>query len=145
MGGGTAGFFAVPHMVSGWAFAIPGLTDASLSPQFFPRVAMAAVVLAGLGMILTVRQRNDVLPVVEMSGEGWKRAAFAAANIVLYAILLPLVGFFASSALFIFAMAVSAGYRRMLIVIPTAILFPLATVYVFRWGLRVLLPSGTVM
>lgn len=145
MAGGIAGFIAVPYMVAGWAFAIPGLTDASLSPTFFPRVGMTALALAGLGVILSVGERSDVLPFVAMTREEWKRAFLAGGNIVLYALLLPLFGFLASSALFIFGMAVTAGYRRMLVIVTTAILFPVITIYVFRLGLKVLLPSGTIM
>lgn len=145
MAGGTVGFFAVPHMVSGWAFAIPGLTDSSLSPTFFPRVGMAAMVLAGLGVVLSLGQRNGVIPFVTMNDEDWKRALIASVHVVAFAFVLPIFGFFASSAMFIFGISATAGYRRLVVLASTAILFPLVTLLVFRWGLNVLLPSGPWM
>lgn len=138
------GFIAVPQMVSGWGIVIPGMTDASLSPTFFPRLAMACLG-AGAGCVLIgALKRHDVLPLFELNREEWMRVVTALVLIAAYAGMVRTAGFVASSVVFILAMSYLAGYRNHLAIVAAAVVAPLATWVVFRMGLNVLLPVGTL-
>lgn len=140
--GTVAGYLAVPQLVSGWAFAMPGTTDAALAPTFFPRVAMILVALASLGVLLSASSRTDTIPLVEMSREDWTRAGTLLVLVLLLFLGMRIVGFVAASALFIATTSLLLGYRRPALVAAAAIAAPLLIVLSFRYGLKVLLPQG---
>jgi uncharacterized Tic20 family protein len=139
---GLVGFVVVPNFVSGWAFQMPGTTDAALAPTFFPRLAMALIVVAGLGVILSAPQRAERLPLVDMSRSEWLRFACVVAAILAFFLGLRVVGFVPASIVFIAAISVMLGYRRPIVVAAASILAPVLIVLAFRYGLKVLLPSG---
>ena len=138
----TAGFIAVPRLVSGWAFVMPGMTDGALSPSFFPRVALICVAVAAIGVIMTAKDRDDVLPLLTMSAEDWKRVILVVCLIAGFMLGMVSIGFGASAMVFIALVGRLLGYRRTGLLLVTAALAPIVIVLVFRYGLRVLLPSG---
>lgn len=139
---GVAGFFAVPQFVSGWAFQMPGTTDAALAPTFFPRLAMALIAASGLGVILSAPARTERLPLLDMSRQDWVRFAAVLAAILCLFAGIKIVGFVPASMAFIAAVSVMLGYRRGPVVAAAAIIAPILIVIAFRYGLKVLLPSG---
>jgi putative tricarboxylic transport membrane protein len=142
--GAVGGFLAVPHLVSGWAFVMPGTTDSALTPTFFPRLAMVLLALTSLCMLLSAVSRTDVIPLVEMTSEDWKRVGTIFGLILLFFLGLPLIGFVPAAALFIGAVAFLLGYKRFLIVGAVAIAGSVLIAAVFRYGLKVQLPSGLI-
>ena len=145
LGLAIVGFLAVPQMVSGWGIVIPGMTDASLSPTFFPRLAMACLgLVAGTVLIGALRRQDEILPLFELTGEEWARVVTALVLIAAYAAMVRTTGFVTSSGVFILAMSYLAGYRNHVAIVATAIVAPLATWAIFRMGLQVLLPVGTL-
>jgi len=142
MAAGVALFIAAPDIVRGWAFAIPGTTDVALEPSFFPRLASGALVLSALAMLLTMRSRTDPLPLEEMVPGSLARVGFGLIGIGAYLALVNILGFVVSSSIFIIAVTWLGGYRRLVVLLPVAILSTIALRLVFRFGLHVGLPTG---
>lgn len=138
----VGGFLSVPYFVSGWAFVMPGTTDTSLAPTFFPRIAMVVLGVAALGVMVTAGVRRDVVPLLEMVGEDWRRVGAIMLGIVAYFAALKFVGFLLASMVFMSVVPVILGYRRWATVITVALVAPLAIALVFRYGLKVILPAG---
>lgn len=138
-----SGFFAIPNLVSGWAFVMPGTTDGALQPTFFPRLAMVLLGLAAGNLLLTAWQRDDTVPLMRMDRQDWRRVGVSGGLIAAYLLALPKVGFLIASAAFIAATALTSGYRRYWIVALVAVAAPITIMLGFRYALRVLLPAGT--
>jgi hypothetical protein len=138
----VAGFIAVPQLVAGWAFVMPGMTDNALAPSFFPRLALSFVAIAALGVVATTRSRDEVLPILTMNREDWQRVAQVVALTVGFFIGMVTIGFGVSAGLFIATAGWLLGYERRGMLLGTAIIAPVVIVLVFRYGLSVLLPGG---
>jgi hypothetical protein len=139
-----AGFIAVPHLVSGWAFAIPGTTDSAMAPTFFPRLALATTATFGVLVALTAPLRSDPLPVMAMRRTGWLRIATLLAISIGYLAALPLFGFILSSTALMLLLPLMVGYRRPIPLVATALLLPPVVSYVFWYGLKVALPAAHI-
>jgi len=140
----VAGYQAVPSLVTGWRFVMPGTTDAALAPTFFPRLAMVLVGITAAGVMLSALLRREEIPLVTMSREDWRRFGTTLALIVAYVAGARVIGFLAASILFVAAVTVLSGYRNWLVIALASIVAPVAVLLVFRHALRVLLPSGMV-
>ena len=140
----VAGFIAVPELVSGWRFVMPGTTDAALTPTFFPRLAFILLGVTALGVMMTSPVRREELPIVTMTGEDWRRFGGALALVVLYVMGARLFGFLPASIAFVASLALYSGYRNLLVIGLASVLAPLMVLLAFRYGLRVLLPAGTI-
>lgn len=139
---GVALFILAPQLVRGWAFVIPGTTDVALEPSFFPRLASAAVVLSATTVLATMPLRHDALPVEALTLGSLGKVAIGLFGIVAYLALIGSLGFVVSSSIFIVLTTWLGGYRRMVILVPTAIAVSVALRLVFRFGLHVGLPTG---
>jgi hypothetical protein len=135
-------FVRAPNLVAGWAFNIPGTTDVSLAPSFFPRLAAIALGLASLSVIATLHMRSGPLPLLDTRRLAYAKSALGFAAIVALVLLLPITGFIVTSALFIFGAAAAGGYRRWSVLVPTAIIIPVVLKLAFRYGLHIALPAG---
>jgi putative tricarboxylic transport membrane protein len=140
----VGGFIAVPQLVSGWAFVMPGTTDSALTPTFFPRLAMVLLSLTSVCVLFSAAARTDVIPLVEMTREDWKRVGTIFGLILLFFLGLRLIGFVPAATLFIAAVALLLGYKRVMIVGAVAIAGSVLIAVVFRYGLKVQLPSGLI-
>ncbi len=138
----AAGFAAVPKLVAGWAFVMPGMTDTALSPSFFPRLALVCVGVTSLGVIVTASRRDDVIPLMMMKSEDWTRVILVTTLILAFFVGMTIVGFGLSAGLFIAAAGRLLGYERHGMLLATAVIAPVLVVLIFRYGLNVLLPSG---
>jgi Tripartite tricarboxylate transporter TctB family len=139
-----AGFVAVPHLVSGWAFFIPGTTDSAMAPTFFPRVALALTVAAGVLVALTTSLRSDPLPLLGMTRIHWLRIGALLAISIAYLLALRLLGFVLSSIILMLALPLLVGYRKTVPLVVTALALPPAVSLVFWYGLKVALPTVQV-
>jgi tripartite tricarboxylate transporter TctB family protein len=141
----VAGFIAVPHLVAGWAFVIPGTTDGAMAPTFFPRVALAMTATFGILVALTVSMRTDPLPLLAMTRASWLRIGALVLISVAYLASLRLFGFVLSSIALMLVLPLLVGYRKPVPLVATALLLPPAVSLVFWYGLKVALPSGHVL
>lgn len=141
----VAGHVAVPHMVSGWAFVIPGTTDGAMTPAFFPRVALATTATFALAVALTVPMRADPLPLMEMTRLRWTRLGALLATSFAYLAGLWLFGFTLSSIALILALGWLVGYPMKLPLLATAFLLPPAVSWIFWYGLKAQLPAGQLL
>jgi hypothetical protein len=144
LGVAIAGFVAVPHFVSGWAFIMPGTTDASLAPTFFPRLAMVLLGITALGVIVSAPARREQVPLLAMERQDWIRVGSIIVLVAVYFAALKFVGFVLASAAFMAVVPLALGYRRWGVVLCVAVIAPLAIALAFRYGLKVLLPAGVL-
>jgi hypothetical protein len=136
-----AGFLAVPQLVAGWAFAIPGTTDGPMAPTFFPRVAFATTAVFALLVVATAATRSDRLPLLAMKASNWLRLATLLAMMLAYLGGLRLFGFVPSSIVLMLVLPLLVGYRRPLPVLVTALAVPPVIALIFWHGLKVALPG----
>ena len=136
---------AVPQLVSGWAFAIPGATDNAMTPTFFPRVALAITAAFGILVALTVFQRSDPLPLLAMTRARWMRIGALFVINAAYLATMRLFGFVFSSMVLMVALPLLVGYRNIIAVIATALVMPPAVSLIFWYGLKVALPGASAI
>ena len=141
----VAGFIAVPHLVAGWAFVIPGTTDGAMAPTFFPRVALAMTATFGILVALTVSLRTDPLPLLAMTRSNWLRIGALLVITAVYLASMRPFGFVLSSIALMLMLPLLVGYRKPVPLVATALLLPPAVSLVFWYGLKVALPSGQVL
>lgn len=139
---GATLYVIAPHFVRSWAFKVPGTTDVALEPAFFPRLSAILMCAAALVVLVTLPMRKGPLPLSELGRHGYANVALGLAGILAYLLMLHVLGFVTSSALFIVAATWVSGYRRPIVVLVTAVLVSFALRYVFRFGLHVNLPTG---
>jgi putative tricarboxylic transport membrane protein len=139
---GVALFIYAPTLVRGWAFTIPGTTDAALEPSFFPRLASGLLAISAFTVLVTVPLRHDVLPVAQLTRQNYRNVGFGLIGIFAYLALIEVLGFVTSSSIFIATATWLSGYRRLSVLLPTAVLVSVALRLVFRFGLHVGLPTG---
>ena len=140
-----AGYLAVPQMVSGWAFVIPGTTDGPMTPAFFPQIALATTATFALLVAVSAPMRHDPLPLLEMTWRRWGRLAALLAISLAYLGALHLVGFIAASTALMLALALIVGFPLRLPMLATAFLLPPVVSTIFWYGLRVQLPTARIL
>ena len=126
---------AVALQASG--FEVAFITD-PLGPKAFPLTA--ALLLGGSGLVLALRPGDPLdLP----AGPVLLRIAGALAAFVVYAALLPFLGFVASTTLAVWSLSLLFGgpWRRALL---AALAFSVALMAVFVYGLALSLPVGSL-
>lgn len=137
-----AGYVAVPNMVQGWAFMIPGTTDSAMTPAFFPRVALATTGTFALAVAVTVPMRTHPLPLMEMTRARWFRVAALVAVCFAYLGGLWLLGFTLASIVLMLVLGWLVGYPMRLPMLLTAFLLPPIVSWIFWYGLKAQLPTG---
>jgi hypothetical protein len=142
-------FVRVPDYVSGWSLMLPGTTDRSLSPTFFPRVALAtlAAVAALNGFTALGRTRNSQQDQVPTDAIVHSPAAALGWMLMLigYLGMMWAVGFYLSSVVLIITIGWLSGYHRSLPLVPVAVVMPAAIEIVFSRVLSMRLPTGRVL
>jgi Tripartite tricarboxylate transporter TctB family len=141
----SIGFVAVPNLVAGWAFVIPGTTDAAMAPTFFPRVALGMTIATCLLVIATASMRSEALPFSTMSGPRWRRLAQLFVINAAYFVGLRWIGFILSSVALLIVVPLLVGYRKVVPILLTAAILPPVIWLLFWHGLRVVLPTGRLL
>jgi hypothetical protein len=139
---GAAAYMAVPSLVSGWAFAMPGTTDNALSPTFFPRVLLVVMMISAAVVIISAPRRKEDIPLASTGGLEFGRTAILAVLLIAYFAGLGVLGFILSSIAFMVAVTFLLGFKRPVLAIGFAIAVSLITALLFRYGMNVLLPAG---
>jgi putative tricarboxylic transport membrane protein len=135
---GAAALALVPSQVPGETLAAVGEPT---SPAFFP--ILAAGVLALLGIALAAQAfMSD--PQASAEGERILTADYLAmsAALALYVMLIPVIGMYLSSALMIVGLSLLFRYRRLSLVLASALLTPALVWLLFEKGLIILFPRG---
>jgi len=143
-------FVRVPDFVSGWSLMLPGTTDQSLSPSFFPRVALAVLgLVAALSGVASLQHRtasedgDETVPIPTDAIVHSPQAVLGWSMLLIcYLASMWAIGFYASSALMICTVGWIAGYRQRIILLIFALLAPAAVEILFSRGLRLRLPVG---
>jgi hypothetical protein len=86
--------------------------------------------------------RTGPLPILDTGRDSYAKVLAGALAILTAIVLVPIVGFVTTSAVFIVLVAFAGGYRQPLVLVPVAIVTPLVLWFVFRHGLHVGLPHG---
>lgn len=135
-----------PSSGIGGLLAIPSIQ----SPQFFPSAIACVLGLSGLALLMGLRgaeaQSEGSNGSADHPGEQATArtagVAIVAASLGGYGAGLFLVGFLVASILAILSLGLALGYRRLSILIPLAICFPVAVLLVFQKSARIMLPEG---
>ena len=117
----------------------------NLSPVFFPRVAFG--LMAALGLIHLVRAVRRLPQAVPAGPVDWtekyRNPLLVGAFVLLYAVLLPSLGFTAATLLGIAAVTFTLGSRKWWEILPISLLAPLVVRFVFERLLLISLPRSS--
>lgn len=122
-----------------------------IGPDAWPKIVLAlllATCIWQMGRILIfgaapVSSVDDELPMAADEGDFTYLALLAIAVTVVYAFLLPWLGFFVATVLYLAGIAYVGRYRRVLPLVATSIIAPIVLIFVFMKIVYVALPLGT--
>ena len=137
-------FLITPYQVHLAVMQIPGWDQNTLSPKFFPRLVAICLVVVGLVMFLTCKNRQDPFPVLGMSRWKIHRIISIAVYMVVYYIALLIFGFYIASPLFLVALSHGLGYKNWPVMILSAVSLALVVLQTFSCWLKVIFPEGYV-
>ena len=141
--GAAALFLAMPRLIA--EGGIPSSQDfVTLSPIAFPRLTFGVLVFLGLFYLApSVRQVAVARPTGEgfSAGKLWNVLAMAG-WVILYAALVPWLGYGAATLLVTAGVTFFLGGRRWWQFLPIALLSPLAIRFIFERLLLISLPRG---
>ncbi len=135
-------YLITPYQVHLAVMQIPGWTQYTLSPKFFPRLVGICFVVIGTFMALTYKNRKDPFPVLDMTRWKIHRIMSIAVYMVVYYIALLIFGFYIASPLFLIALAWGLGYRNWPVVVFSALALAFFILQTFTCGLKVIFPEG---
>lgn len=120
-----------------------GIADYGFSPVFFPEILL--FFWLGLSLLLTLKAWIEIrglkpeAPNV-FSERSYRRPMMCFGITSLYSVLILQIGFLFASMLFSITFIRLFGYKRWVVAIPIAIIFPVVIWYVFNFSLHVPLP-----
>ena len=129
----------IDNYVRGWAFAMPGTTDATMAPATFPRLIFSLVTVLAFAVTLTSLKEMKVAPRIETLDA--KRLVVMAGSVALAFFALGTLGFVVTSLLVIVLGPLALGYRNYLAIGLTAALIAGVAWWLFRYGMNVILPQ----
>lgn len=116
-----------------------GGLSADPGPGSMPRIVGIGITLLSV-YLLWRREPHERLP----RGEGAVRLLLTLALTLAYILTIRPMGFLTSTAVFLAALMVVIGLRRLVVVIPTAFLMSAGVYVLFRYGLEVPLPATQI-
>lgn len=137
-------YYFAAHLV--YDEGVPG----RIGPDAWPKIVLGlllATCLWQIGRILLTGTEpaagsDDELPLTLEGGDYLNLALLAIGVTVVYAFLLPWLGFFIATVLYVGAISYVGGYRRPWPLAATSVLAPLALTFVFMRVVYVALPLG---
>lgn len=114
--------------------------DYGFNPVFFPRILLILWMLLSLVVVfrgVATFKRPSAEP-----ADSLERPLLAFLLTCAYTVLMHIVGFLFSSVLFCAAFMLLFGYRRLSVVLPTAVVFNVLVWYIFTFTLGVVLPAS---
>jgi len=123
---------------------VPDLLAQNIGPEVFPQLVLIAIILLTLGMPFEHRYLRggaaglDKARSEKVGATGWTTAAL----LVVIGALMPLAGTLVTLFLICLALPLLWGERRLRLIVPFAVLFPLAIKLVFESLLEVPFEPG---
>ncbi len=113
-------------------------TGTANNAVFYPRILLIGVfVLATTVVVVGMARRGDPVDPLD-----WRTLGAMLAVTAAYALLIPEIGFLFSSILYCVATPLLLGYRRWVVVLPVAAIFPTVAWYTFWIVLKMSLPRS---
>ena len=120
---------------------------ASLSPVFFPRLALGILAVISLGyvvqLVVTFPKGSGFVLLAD-EAIGYARVALVTVVIVIYAAIVELLGFIFSTMLVGAFLGVFLGLRNPLSMVPGVIIFPIGVRFLFERLLLIALPGSDI-
>lgn len=125
-----------------------------VGPDAWPKIVLLLMIAASLWQIVrivlfgaVVASRDEVAedaPIAPIEGFNFVHLAWLGiATTVVYALLMPLIGFYAATVIFIAAVATLAGrFRRVLPLVATSFVAPFVLMFIFMRVVYIALPLG---
>lgn len=132
----------IDRHVKGWAFAMPGTTDATMAPSAFP-----AMILGLIGTLAFGTALSGLLQLWrgrEISGLDLPRLLGVSGTVLLRFLMLAKLGFVLTAAAVIGGVPPALGYRNWTAITVTAVLIAVLAWPLFRYGMNVILPQFTL-
>lgn len=120
------------------AYQEGGVLGYGFDPAFFPRILIVLWSAAALLLIL----RSIAFWAEQAAAPRWGMAGLAVALTGLYVLLIGKIGFLFASMAFMALLMPLMGYRRLPVILPVAVLFPIAVWYTFNFLLFIPLPTS---
>jgi len=122
-----------------------------IGPDAWPKIVLGLLLVTCVWQIgrilivgaLPVASADDELPLAEGEGDFTYLALLAIGVTVVYAYLLPWLGFFVATALYLAAIGYVGRYRSVVPLAITSLVAPLVLIFVFMKVVYVALPLGT--
>lgn len=122
-----------------------------VGPDAWPKIVLGLLLVTCLWQVCRilifgappVASVDDELPLAADEGDFTYLALLAIGVTVVYAYLLPLLGFLVATILYIAAIAYVGRYRRLWPLVATSIIAPIVLIFVFMKIVYVALPLGT--
>jgi putative tricarboxylic transport membrane protein len=123
---------------------VPDLLSQNIGPEVFPQLVLIAIILLALGLPVEHRYlQGGAARLGKARSERVGRSGWAtAALLVVIGALMPLAGTLVTLFLICLALPLLWGERRLRVVVPFAVLFPLAVKLVFETLLEVPFEPG---
>lgn len=112
--------------------------SAAMGPAFYPRILLFIIIALAV-MVIVEALRSDT---ARVSVDGLARVAGMIAITISYGILIDWIGFVIPSVIFIITVAAILNYRRWMIVLPVAVVYPIGLWLLFQKALLIILPSS---
>lgn len=120
----------------------------ALGPRFFPYLLAGAIILLSAISIIkelfisSTANKDTPEDLADEKKPGYMSIGLTFISLLLWAFLVPVLGFVITTLLFVGVMMWITGNRNIVAISLTSILFTAATYYVFRIILQVFLPEG---
>lgn len=137
----VAAFVLVPYQIEKPKLFM-GRSLTNLEPSLFPRVSIIALFVLSVWYLTHSFQLKEENCFKELNRSSSVRVLVTYIVFALYAVLLELLGFIASSALMVCFLMYYYGNRNLIIFLTVFISAPLAIYYIFTRILKVSLPEG---
>jgi putative tricarboxylic transport membrane protein len=126
------------------------LVPGRVGPDAWPKIVLVLLLVTCIWQIARIlifgaapaTSADDELPLAEGEGDYTYLALLAIGVTVIYALVLPILGFFVATVFYIAAIAYVGRYRRVLPLVATSLIAPIVLVFVFMKIVYVALPLG---
>jgi putative tricarboxylic transport membrane protein len=121
-----------------------------IGPDAWPKIVLILMLATCIWQIARIvifgaaptASADDELPLAEGEGDYTYLALLAIGVTIVYALVLPTLGFFVATVLYIAAIAYVGRYRRLVPLIATSLIAPVLLIFVFMKIVYVALPLG---